>query len=368
MIVFLRSIHAAVDSRLMRYVQALDRAGKDSLVLHWPRGGNAKLVDDEARRVAFSLEANLGGGWKNAFGLLKWTFWCFLTLVRNRKSIKIVHAVDLDTALPALLFSKLFGKKFVFDIYDSYGDARSISGVARKVVDMVEGFAARCAAEVILPDTCRTSQVPATVKNLRIIENVPFNLGAECCYGLSSHSDCIKLAYVGILEEEHRGLEDLLSAVARFPDKVELHVGGFGPLAGVCERMMQAHRNIHFHGALAPEQAIGLMAKCDVVIGMYYRTKPHHWRATPNKYYEHLLLGKPLVTTAGTPPGVKVTENQSGWPIREGLASIAALLEGITKEECAALGKNARQKWVEQYSRYFDEVLIKEYANEICKV
>jgi glycosyltransferase involved in cell wall biosynthesis len=368
MIVFLRSIHASVDSRLTRYVHALDAVGKDSMILHWARGGNAKLASDRVKSHTFFLKAGLGGGWKNAIGLIQWMYWCFATLVRNRRMIRVVHAVDLDTALPALLFSTLFRKKFVFDIYDSYGDARNMSGIARKVVDALEGFAALRAHVVILPDVCRLEQVPAGIKDVRIVENVPFVSRTPDGTRLSASTDRIKLAYVGILEAEHRGLEDLMSAVSLYPGKVELHIAGFGPLAGSCKEKMREHGNIRFYGAVTPDKAIQLMNECDVVIGMYYRTKSHHLRATPNKYYEHLMLGKPLVTTIGTPPGSKIAADYSGWALEEGAASIEALIEQVTREECQALGANALKKWREQYSRYFETVLIQEYANRICQI
>jgi hypothetical protein len=80
------------------------------------------------------------------------------------------------------------------------------------------------------------------------------------------------------------------------------------------------------------------------------------------------MLGKPMVTTIGTPPGAKVASNRSGWALEEGAASVRELIEQITREECAALGKNAKKKWTEQYSTYFDTVLLGEYAHEICEV
>lgn len=368
MIAFLRSIHVSVDSRLSRYIHALDKTGTESLVIQWARGGEKEMASINPRCVTFSLNAGLGGGWRNAIGLLRWMCWSFSALVHHRRDIRAVHAIDLDTALPALLFSILFRKKLIFDIYDSYGDARTMSGIARKMVDMAEALVARCATHVIIPDHCRKSQVPSNARDIRIIENVPFSAEVVTAKRNVTSSARIKLAYVGILEEHFRGLEDLLSAVARLPAQVELHIAGFGQLSEMCARNSRTYANVHFYGPVSSEEALRLMANCDVIVGMYYRSKPHHLRATPNKYYEHLMLAKPLVTTKGTPPGEKVDRDQSGWALVEGAEAIEELLAQIDTETCKIFGENARQKWMREYAQYFDQVLIGEYANGICKV
>jgi glycosyltransferase involved in cell wall biosynthesis len=366
MIVFLRSIHASIDSRLIRYVVALEEIGKSSLILQWARGGNKPFPGKQTVFENFEVKAGLGGGWKNALALLLWMAWSFLTLVKKRKDIEVVHAIDLDTVLPALLFSKIFRKKLIFDIYDSYGDARSMKGLGRRVADALEGFAALHADHVILPDSCRLSQVPSGVNDVHFIENVPSMVRVEPGTQGSNGGEKIKLAYVGILEAEHRGLEDLLSVVARFPDKVELHIAGFGPLADACSKASIARENIHFYGPVAPAQGIQIMGECDVIVGMYYRTKEHHYRATPNKFYEHLMLGKPLLTTAGTPPGERVEEIGSGWAVEEGEAAIAAVINTISKEECKLLGEKALGKWTESYADYSQRILVDEYAGKLC--
>ena len=366
MIVFLRSIHASVDSRLTRYVMALEELGKPSLIIHWARGGSGRFPGKQTRFASFGMKAGLGGGWKNASSLVIWMAWSFFALVRHSKNIKTVHAVDLDTALPALLFSKLFRKKFIFDIYDSYGDARSMSGMGRKIADALEGFAALHADHVILPDNCRVPQIPDNVKDVRIIENVPSSIRAKFEKTEVADSARVKLAYVGILESQHRGLEDLLSVVAQYPVTVELHIAGFGPLAEMCEKAAMDDENIRFYGPVTPERAVQIMSECDVVIGMYYRTKEHHFRATPNKFYEHLMLGKPLLTTAGTPPGEKVKAGASGWAVQEGQSGIDEVISAISKEECRLLGESASRKWSESYSDYFQKVLVDEYAGHLC--
>jgi hypothetical protein len=366
MVVFLRSIHASVDSRLTRYVMALEKVGRDALVIQWARGGSGEFPAKRTKFSSFSLKAGLGGGWKNALALIFWMAWAFSVLFKERKNTEVVHAIDLDTVLPALLFCKVFRKKLIFDIYDSYGDARSMSGAGRKVVDALEGFAARHADHVILPDTCRLPQVPAAVKDITIIENVPFKSGNEGSARRVPEFAGVTLAYVGILEERHRGLEDLLAAVALYPGKVELEIAGFGPLAEACAKAAREHQNIRFHGAVTPEQAIRLMDGCDVVVGMYYRTKAHHARATPNKYYEHLMLSKPLLTTKGTPPGEKVELDYSGWALQEGESSLKGLFDSITRATCRELGANASKKWNADYANYFQEILVEKYARNLC--
>lgn len=82
---------------------------------------------------------------------------------------------------------------------------------------------------------------------------------------------------------------------------VELHVAGYGGLENMFAGSGTKFSNIHFYGALPSPAGLTLMASMDVVVGMYYLSVPNHLYASPNKYYEHLMLGRGMLTTVGTP-------------------------------------------------------------------
>lgn len=358
MIFFLRSYILRTDSRLLRYIHVCQSKNLSRHVVCWDK---KHTEIDQSGVTYYRLSAIIGGGILNIVSLIRWNLFLFIQLFRSRKSIVVVHAIDFDTMLPALVFCKLFKKRFIFDVYDKYTDTRGFSGVVARIIDWLENIGCGQADLLLLPDECRIKQMGIKhERNLLIIENVPVFSGQPTAIEIGAEGK-LKLAYVGTLEPENRGIEDLMMAVSRRPN-VSLEIAGVGPVSELCEEFSRKFENINFHGPVTPEEAMVIMGESHIIVGMYYLTVPNHKFAAPNKYYEHLALGRPLLTTKGTPPGEKVTELGSGWAISEGEASIAQFLEKVSASEVFQKGERARSAWLAHYANYFNDVLLEEYG------
>ena len=315
MIVYVRSYIADFDARLGKYFKALDVAGLSFQFIGWNKDG--RLTGAAPGFHYYPRRARLGAGWVNLFALVGWNLYMLRHLVRLRAQVTVVHAVDLDTAMAAWLFCTVFRRKLVFDLYDRYTAVRGMSGVVGRVVDALEGFIARRASLTLIVAEERRTQhgLPSALDNVLVLENVPQMAFAEPAPPLAVPP--WKIGYFGVLEPHHRGLEDLLEACRGRAD-VQLHLAGYGGLTEACEAEAARSANIHFHGPMPSSEGLMLMAGMDVVAGFYYLTVPNHIHASPNKYYEHLMLGRPLVTTCGTPPGARVAAEGTGWALEEG--------------------------------------------------
>ena len=95
---------------------------------------------------------------------------------------------------------------------------------------------------------------------------------------------------------------------------------------------------------------------------MYYKTIKNHLYASPNKYFEHLFLGKVLLTTEGTPPGDKVQRYNTGFAIGETEIDISNFIRNIDINTIKQYSINARKIWVEKYNNY-QEKLKEKYLN-----
>lgn len=58
--------------------------------------------------------------------------------------------------------------------------------------------------------------------------------------------------------------------------------------------------NIIYFGKVVYDQGLNIMYNGDVIYAMYCKTNPNHIFAAPNKYYEAMLLAKPIISTKGT--------------------------------------------------------------------
>lgn len=355
-VLFLRSQEPSTDSRLQRYLVALKKTKVSYGVIGWYRGGSELFSDESSNQVLYGQSAPIGGGKKNIVALIKWNMFLLTQLWKKRKSYTTIHAVDFDTCVVAYIFSRLFHKRIIIDIYDKYTDSRDIRGSLATVIDFVEKFVCGRADVLILPDECRINQLKLKHReNVLIVENVPLTSVVEKSTVANQSSTQLVVSYVGILEKKHRGLEHLLSAVSNIPE-IKLVIAGAGPLEGMIRAFAEQNQNICFLGAVDAQTALQTLNDCNLLVGMYYKTVKNHLYASPNKYYEHLMLGKAMLTTEGTPPGDKVSQLNTGFAIGESEEEIRSLLLSLDKDKLNLLGSNARAVWESKYNDYLEKI------------
>lgn len=365
MIFFIRSYIADFDARMGKYFDALSEAGAGFCFIGWNKDG--RQVAHRPGFHYFSRRARLGAGWRNAAALLQWNIYVFRRLVKERRSVRVVHAVDLDAGFASWLFCLLFRRPLVLDLYDKYTAVRGINGAVGKSLDFLERAIARSAALTIIASADRYPQhgLERDDSKVLVLENVP-NAAVEAVVPWQAEKPW-NIGYFGVLESRHRGLEDLLAACQGRLD-VRLHIAGYGHLASQFSEAAQAGSNVHYYGAMESEAGLGLMAKMDVIVGMYYLSVPNHRYASPNKYYEHLMLGRPLLTTTGTPPGTRVEHDVSGWAVPEGEESLTRWLDGLDSEAVMKRGTRAAQVWSERYASYYRSHYCGEYVMRVTRL
>ena len=362
MIIFIRSFIPDFDGKIKKYFTVCDEHGIKRQFVGWPRGSHKK--EDTGTETYYARPAGLGGGIKNILNILLWNGFVFRTLWARRRQFAVIHAIDLDSAATSWLFARLFRKKFIFDVYDKYTDVRRFPKALISLFDRTETFLIRHADLAILADENRYAQhgLPKTQPNVMVLENVPqqeIEAPSEPVIGQT-----IRIGYFGVLEPVNRGLEDML-AVAKARPGMQLHVVGYGPLSGQFEAAAKALPNVVFHGPMNSAEGLAIMAGMDILLGMYYKTVKNHLFASPNKYYEHLMLGRPLLSTAGTPPGEKVRQYNTGWGLDEGSQAIESWFDGLAAGDILEKSKAARMRWASVYQDYYHEHYEKAYLAHV---
>lgn len=355
MIIYVRSVNPEYDSRLNKFAGVIDKSNYDYTILWWNRLNEMVVGDKKEKMVEFKRNGKLGRRWKNLIGLLFWNIYIFYWLARNFKKVNVVHAIDFDCIVPSFLFARIFRKKIIFDVYDKYSDAKSISGFLGKIINKLENYFINYSDCSILVDDCRFEQHGIKRKNsIVVIENVPDDIPNKL-FQSKVKKDFLTLGYFGSLEAKHRGLEDLINVVIA-SSNLKLIIAGYGELASyIKEAASRFPEKIDFHGMLTSIEGLSLMSYADIYIGMYYKTNKNHLWAAPNKYYEHLLLGLPLLTTCGTPPGRKVTLHRTGWSIGEGQDNLNCFFSNVSRDEIKDYSNNSSNLWRESFSSYYDK-------------
>lgn len=365
-VAYLRSHSYENDGRLARYLKICKDENIDFMVFDWERTGRSDTIVDCDWRKPFNYKAKTGSGLKNLFGLFLFNLYLVWQLIKLRNEYNFVHAADLDTLIPALIVSKIFNKPFAFDIYDKYSASRKMPCFMSKVFDWIEFKGIEIADYVIIPHICRLEQFKIKqlkLKNeIKIFENIPLmaGLGAEKKNEIDLNVKewmsfmrefKICLVYVGILEAKHRGLENLIKAVSSTPN-IGLLVAGSGELSDYMQKASVNHKNIFYVGRVSPINAHDILNQASIHVGFYYTTIPNHLYAAPNKYYEHLFYGKPMLTNEGIPPASLVVKYDTGYVIEQSLQSMLDFLNNINVDELKAKSIRARKIWDDKYANY----------------
>jgi glycosyltransferase involved in cell wall biosynthesis len=354
-----RSNPLAPDPRVEKIARALAGAGYEVRLLGWDRSASLPALSRgnglEVRRLP--IRAEFGQGLANLPNLLRWQWGLWSWLARNRRDYDAIHACDFDTVLPALLAKKLWGKKVVYDIFDFYADhLRSTPGRLVRLIRAADLGAINRADAVILADDSRREQIRgSSPRRCTVVYNSPEDLRCELEGSFAPAAavtpGSLRLCYVGLLQVE-RGIMELLEVLSRRP-QWRLDLAGFGGDEAAITAKIRAMPNVAWHGRIPYRQALGLSLQADTLFATYDPAIPNHRYASPNKVFEAMMLGKPVIVARGTNMDRMIAAAGCGIVIEYG--DTAALEDALARlaagpELRRKLGENARRAYDATYS------------------
>lgn len=357
-VVFLRSNPVQPDPRVEKEVNSLIKAEYNVIVLAWDRNERYKMIESylelengKAKIYRFGISATFGGGMKkNLKPLILFQIRLVQWLFKHKKQYNIIHACDFDTAYIAYHCSKVLHKKLVYDIFDYYIDAFSVPKRLKKVIKYMDYRAINSADGVIICTEKRKEQIKgAKPKRLAIIHNSPISLNLEN-YSFNLEFEKIKIAYVGILAEG-RLLKELANIIIG-NSNMELHIAGFGQLEKYFQELALKYNNIIFYGKIEYSKTIELENSCDIMTAIYDPLIPNHYYAAPNKFYEALMLGKPVIMVKNTGMSEVVLKNNIGEVIDYNSESLKVGIRNLInrKIEWPEISSKMRQLYKKYYS------------------
>lgn len=290
-----------------------------------------------------------GGGIANFWGLLAFNLWLFFNHLMIRP--KIIHAFDLDTVLPALVSRFFLKNKVIYDIADWYADSRKV-GFLKPFVAKLERWVCSKVDIVILAHENRLQQLGFQPRQWIVVYNVPEDTTTEnessCNYGNITYES--NFVYVGVLQPD-RGIEQIIRAALAIGAK--LTIAGFGPLANMCVLESGKGDLITFRGRVSYEEALALQRGAIAILALYDPAVPNNRFAAPNKLYEAMMLGRPIITSAGTLVGEIVEREGIGLVVPYGdiqrLGDAMRFLV-LHPEERKRMGQKGRQLYEKYYS------------------
>lgn len=193
------------------------------LVLGWNREGVEQRDESILNRhlILFNLRAPYGSKSIVLYFPIYW-FWVLVQLIKHRPAI--VHASDLDSALPSCFYKIIFKRQLVFDVSDRY----SMAYIPQKfktlysLVSLLEERVAEKAdalinvSDILLQTFKRRSKLCTTIMNCAEDQRIERNR--------SENNGKFTIVHAGGVRK-WRGLEETIAAIKDL-DEVKLVIAG----------------------------------------------------------------------------------------------------------------------------------------------
>lgn len=292
------------DSRVLKTAKTLSAYGDVTIIgLRDDPKQTTKLSADGfeiERRIAYS-KPNKPGIRKRIAQASAYLRYVIAVSLQARKG-EVVVCNDLAT-LPVGLLAKIFQPtlKIVYDCHEYQAHTRWIGPYKRRIVQLFESFALRFTAATIVvsPSIAKAYAEDYNIPEPFVVMNCP-PLKDSSPTGLlrkkigASTDDFIILFQGGLTEG--RGIEQMLEAFKQVThSNLRLVYMGFGPLAAKIESSAKQDSRIALISAVAPSEVLAHSADANFGICFLIDDCLNHRYALPNKVFEYLMAGVPVL-------------------------------------------------------------------------
>ena len=341
-------------SRVLKQARSALRSGFASRVeLLGLFDDDLPVVDEteDGLRIHRTVHAPTGRrkGWVPALWRL-WRRW--MRFYRAGKSLPcdLVHCHSVGALVPSVLLGRYHSVPVVYDAHElesQAGQPRAasllaliIESVLIRRVDVVV-----CVSDAIADWYARRFSIvrPMVVRNVPDIRSQvdlvgPHPLRARCGLG----AEDLVFLYQGALSPGRR-VEQLLRVFAKAAADRHVVFMGYGVLQPEIEEAARRHRNIHFVSAVPPEQVLAHTKDANVGICGGENICLSYFVSLPNKLFEYLHAGLPLLVPQWPEMSRIVDSYGCGWTIGEADDEWLEAIVGLTRDSIATAAMGARR-------------------------
>lgn len=364
-VMYVRANGIYSDSRATKELESFLKAGYQVIVVGWDRDGDSEkkckmLFEKNINQLIFCMykgkvEGNVG--FKNIGKLYQWLKYVSTQFMKYKNEINILHACNLDSILFCYRKCKRFNIRIVYDIYDYYVDNHlSIPSLMRGIIEKMEiDMINKSDVCIICTEERREQIIKANPKKVIVIHNTPdvelLNNPIEYDY-----------FYCGILYQK-RLINEIFEG---YHENSDIRVGfaGFGPFSNTAIELDANYDNFVYHGQVTYKECLDMESRAICLSAIYEPTIRNHRLCAPNKFYESLALGKPVIVCKGTGIDRIVEDNHIGVVINYDVDEFYSAIRWLKENPilCSEMGVRARKLYEQKYNwTIMEKVLLTSY-------
>lgn len=309
-----------------------------------PRVLREKKVIEEYGHTVFVIDHKEKTQHK-ALRIIEIMLTCLSMVVKSRKQkFDVVHCHDFDTLPAGIIIKKLRKCGLVYDAHEMYSYMVGIPTLRileRKLLKYVD-------KNIVVDAGTYHYLSTMTDKQITVIENCKDIISYEYKESLSNP---FIVLYVGSLSPQRM-----------FPWIVE-YIGETGICFAVAGRktdvaykatkyLADKYDNVLFLGEIPGDEVIQRTQEADAVICMFDPRNLNCRFGIPNKFYESLVCGRPIIATEGTFLGAMIQNNHCGITTTFSKDGVQMAVKELSenKSKCREYGKAGLRAAISQYN------------------
>jgi glycosyltransferase involved in cell wall biosynthesis len=283
--------------------------------------------------------------------LLRFLEWYIRLFLRFRnEELTFINCHSLSVLPLGVLFRLARGCRIIYDTHELETETLASSGIRKRLAKILE----RClighteAVIVVNESIAGWYRDAYGLKEVHVVRNIPCPrpiTGGKTnrlreAFGIDPGS--LLFLCQGILGEG-RGIPILLEVFGRLPSDRHVVFLGNGPMAKEVRLHAMRYPNIHHHPAVPPHELLEYTAGADVGISLIENVCLSYYYSLPNKVFEYLMSGVPVVVSDFPEMARLVDGTGCGWKSSVDTRCFAELAGSLTREEIERRAAIARQ-------------------------
>jgi glycosyltransferase involved in cell wall biosynthesis len=159
---------------------------------------------------------------------------------------------------------------------------------------------------------------------------------------LNIPSDALLFIYLGVLDAS-RGLQSILNCFTSLNVKHHIVFMGSGEFAADIKNAEVIKSNVHYHPPVPPSEVVSVAASADIGICLIPGSCLNYEFCLPNKVFEYILSGLPVVASNLTEVSLLLEKYHAGWIVNDEV-SLQHFVRTLSAEKLKLMSDGLRER------------------------
>lgn len=252
-----------------------------------------------------------------------------------KEPLQVIHCHDLEPLPIAVKLKKLTGAKLIYDAHELETERNGGQGIRKRLSQWQENR--------LMPFVDHLITVSPSIRDwyaqrypsipISLVRNIPQHIEANTTVKplratLGVPDDALLFLYLGGIGKG-RGVEAILEGFASQGVKHHVLFMGSGPLLQQVKNYAKECPRIHFQPPVPPDEVIAYACGADVGLSLIEDTCLSYRFCLPNKLFESLLSGLPVLASNLPDQAKIVTDHEAGWVTEPNAAALVDFLQRL---------------------------------------